>query len=506
SAETLLNIVSDVLDLSKIESGQLKLDLQDFDLVALTENLLVRFAPLAHAKGIELVGKLSPTLPAVVHGDPARLRQILTKLLDNALKFTERGEVALKVEALAEPAQTRDEAAATLIRFEVRDTGVGMRPQTLEQIFATPLGGELAPPHYPGSTGLGLTLCHRLVQFMGGRIGASSRIGEGSTFHLELPLALGDRSANAQPLDGRGVLVGKRVLIAEDNLTNRRVLCEHLTALAMDCAVAENGRQALQMLRIAAGSASPFDVAVIDMKMPHMDGTELTEKIRSDPSLRALRVIMLTSLAGCANAGHAPSAGVDAYLLKPVRHQDLLAALTAAMGTIASIGSGASAVNPAPALAPVALPVVDTERRTELGARSVVAFGSPRKVLEKRVLDEIVVMERNGDKDLLRRLVANYETSSKSLVQTADLSLANRDGAGVVQALRSLKLSSANLGALRFSRACGEIETLARQQRLVDAQLRWSVVRAQHESVLLALRALFTAATAADEKLQEVSR
>lgn len=506
SAETLLNIVGDTLDLSQIESGQMKLELQDFDLRALTENLLVRFAPAAHAKGIELVCKLSSKLPAVMRGDPARLRQVLNKLLDNALKFTERGEVAVSVVALAEHSQTHDEAAATPIRFEVRDTGAGMRPRTLEQIFAGSSAQALVPPQRPCGAGLSLTLCRRLVELMGGRIGASSRIGEGSTFYLEVPLALGDCSANALPFDDSATLAGKRVLIAEDNPTNRRVLSEQLSALAMDCALAENGRQALQMLRIAASSASPFDVAVIDMKMPFMDGTELAEKIRSDPSLRALRVIMLTSLASTAGGAHALSAGVDAYLIKPVRHQDLLAAVTAAMRTVASIGSSAGTTTPAPALAPVALPVVDTGRRPELGSRTIVTMPSARKVLEQRVLDEIGLMERNGDKDLLRRLVATYLDSSQSLVQAADLSLARRDGPGVVQALHTLRLSSANLGALRFSRACGEIETLARQQRLTDAQLRWSEVRAEHESVVLSLQALSRTAIVADASLQEVGR
>ncbi len=506
STQAHLSIVNDMLDLSRLESGQMKLELQDFDPKALIENLLGRVAPLAHTKGIELVCKLSPKLPAMLFGDPGRLRQILSKLLENALKFTEHGEVAITVEALAEPSQSRLAASAIPIRIEVRDTGAGMRPQTLEQIFAAPIASDFATPPRPAGTGLGLRLCRRLAELMGGSIGVSSRIGEGSTFYLEVPLALGDCSAAARPIDGSGSLAGRRVLIAEDNLTNRRVLCEQLTALAMDCALAENGRQALQMLRIAASSASPFDFAVIDMRMPFMDGTELTAKIRSDPSLRSLRVIMLTSLANCSDAGHAPSAGVDAYLLKPVRHPELVAALLAAMGAAPSRCSGSGSAAAAPALAPVALPVLDTGRRTELGDGTIVTVACAPKVLEKRVLDEILLMERNGDTDLLRRLVQTYENCSQSLVQATDLSLANRDSVGVVQAQHNLKLSSANLGALGFSRACAEVEALARQQRLADAQLRWSAVRAEHESVLLALQALLADAVAAGADLQEAQR
>ena len=509
SAETLLGVTNDMRDLARIESGQLALQLQDLDLCALVENLVDRMAPRAHAKGIELAYRLSPELPAAVRGDPARLRQILLKLVDNAIKYTERGEVVLIVGRTDTEATLRPEAAATPIRFLVRDTGAGMRPETLERLFATGSPPALASAHRPGATGLGLALCRRLAELMNGTLSVRSRIGEGSEFRLEVPLLPVACPAAAPAIEGAAALAGRRVLIAEDNPTNRRILSEQLSALAMDCAIAENGRQALQMLRIAANSASPFDVAIIDMKMPFMDGVELAERIRSDPTLRALRVIMLTSTANGQDLGPARTGGVDAYLAKPVRRQDLIEILASAIATQpplavdAAPGSTASAFAPAPAV----LPMVVAASPAPADARSAHAAAPARKVLEKRVLDEIVAMERNGAKDLLQRLVATYEISSRSLVRAADVGLEGRDAAGAVQALHTLKLSSANLGALRFSRSCGEIEALAREEQLGDAQRRWPAVRAEHENVLLALRALLPVSDhAAPASLQEFDR
>jgi len=282
------------------------------------------------------------------------------------------------------------------------------------------------------------------------------------------------------------------VLIAEDNPTNRRILSEQLSALAMDCAIAENGRQALQMLRIAANSASPFDVAIIDMKMPFMDGLELVDRVRADPTLRALRLIMLTSIAGRDDASRAHAVGADAYLTKPVRYQDLVGALATAMGTqplvAAGIAQGAAASGGA--LACVALPIVATDQLSGLRQPPHEPRGHSHEAQERRAHDEVVCLERSGARDLLRRLAATYEISAESLLQCVEQGFANGDAAAIGQALHAWKLASAKLGAVGFSRACGEIEAFARLQRLADAQVRWQDVRPQHEGVLRALHGL----------------
>ncbi|HYA66709.1 MAG TPA: response regulator, partial [Burkholderiaceae bacterium] len=419
------------------------------------------------------------------------------------------GEVVLLAQALAEDPGHQPGVAAMQLRFAVRDTGVGMRPEMLEQLFAPVPPVQLLWPRRAGGVGVGLALCRRLAELMGGNISASSRIGEGSAFRLDVPLPLGDAPGAASCIGYAPSLAGRRVLIAEDNATNRRFLSEQLTALAMDCAIAENGRQALQMLRIAANSASRFDVAVVDRSMPFMDGAELVERIRSDPTLRTLRVIMLTSIAGPEDASLADTGGVDAYLAKPVARQNLVDALVTVIGSQPA-ERGAStpeSVASTSALAPAVLPVVVAGHALAPDRRPNGTGVPLRKVLEKRVLDEILTMERNGAKDLLRRLIATYESSSKSLLRDTDLALANQDAAAVVQALHTLKRSSADVGASRFARSCSEIEALARQQHLPEVQMRWQALRAEHENVLLALQALLPPAVpSADAPLQELER
>ena len=336
SGESLLDIINDILDFSRIEAGKLDLDCVDFDLLSMVEELIELLAPRAHEKRIELAYTFAPGLPATVRGDPARLRQILINIIGNAIKFTERGEVVLTVEPLPgpDPAAAAEAAAtATRVRFTVRDTGIGMRPDAVERLFSVFMQVDQSSSRRYGGTGLGLAICRQLTELMGGRISATSQIGEGSVFNVELPLRHGDSGAvTLRPLPAVS-LAGRRVLIAEDNPTNRRILEEQLRTLEMDCALAENGRQALQMLRIAARSARAFDIAVVDMKMPILDGMALCEQIRADATLAGLRLVMLTSTAGRDEPRQAQAIGVDAYLAKPVRQQQLGAVLATVLGS-----------------------------------------------------------------------------------------------------------------------------------------------------------------------------
>ncbi len=623
SGEALLDIINDILDFSKIEAGKLELESIDFDLRTLVEDLVELLAPRAHQKGIELAYKLAPGLPPTVRGDPTRLRQILINLVGNAIKFTERGEVVLTVEPLAADVADAGAAPATIVRFVIRDTGIGMRPDAVERLFSVFMQADQSSSRRYGGTGLGLAICRQLTDLMQGTITASSRIGEGSVFEVELPLRHGDSGAVAPRTVPAASIAGKRVLVAEDNPTNRRILSEQLRALDMDCALAENGRQALQMLRIAAHSATPFDVAVVDMKMPIMDGMALAEKVRADAALAGVRLVMLTSITGRDEARRAQAVGLDAYLSKPVRQQDLVATLAAVLGSGAPEPAPQAAVGHLAALAGrrvlvvednpvnqevvsamlssfgcewrlaedglVALNLLEREdfdvvlmdcqmptldgfeamrrlrdpeyrqhdlgrarhtpvialtanalsgdaercraagfsdylakpfRQRDLGelltrwlpgaaavpgngaavptpaALPVHAAAAPaapvpgEPVLEARVLDDIMTMERNGARDLLRRLVAAYLGSSATLIEAADRGFAAGDGAMVAQALHTLKSSSANLGAVRFARACGEIDALARSHALGEAAPRWAALRPTHDAVVAALRAL----------------
>ncbi len=629
SGESLLDIINDILDFSKIEAGKLELESIDFDLRALVEDLIEMLAPRAHQKRIELACRLAGPLPGAVLGDPTRLRQVLVNVIGNAIKFTERGEVVLTVENVAQPAAGGASDGAQWVRFVVRDTGIGMRPEAVDRLFSVFMQADQSSSRRYGGTGLGLAISRQLTELMGGSISASSQIGEGSVFEIELPLRAGDAAAVPAGRGDAAGLQGKRVLIAEDNPTNRRILLEQLGALAMECATAENGRQALQMLRVAARSASPFDIAVIDMKMPIMDGMELAQSVRGDPALQNLRLVMLTSISGRDDARRAHALGVDAYLSKPVRQQDLVASLTEALVEAAEketdegsdnalagqrilivednpvnqevvsamlagfgcevrlAGDGLLALNlleresfdlvlmdcQMPTMdgfeavrrlrnpeyrqhdltASRHLPVIaltanalagDADRcraagfsdylakpfrqrvlRETLlrwtGARAALALpaapaparlptidGAPpaavpvasdAEVLDVRVLGEIEVMERNGAKDLLRRLIATYEKSADGLMQAADRAFASAEAQAAMQALHTLKSSSANLGAMRFSRACAEIEALARQQKLDEAMQKWTAMRTEYARVIEALRGVHPVAGASVE-------
>ncbi|GMV60005.1 MAG: hypothetical protein AMXMBFR72_30980 [Betaproteobacteria bacterium] len=327
SGEQLLEIINDILDFSKIEAGKLELEELDFDPRALIEDVFEMLAPRAHEKRLELACRIAPSVPSAVRGDPVRLRQVLTNLVGNAIKFTEQGEVVL--EATAEPAAQRDlihGVPPQRLHFAVRDTGIGIRPDALAKLFTVFMQADQTMARRYGGTGLGLAITKQLVELMGGHIAAESRVGEGSTFRFDVVLGAGD-PVTVAPAASADALAGKRVIVVEDNPTNRSILESQLRLLAIDCATAENGMQALELLRAAARAGTPFDVAVIDMKMPIMDGLTLARTMRADPLLASVRQLMLTSLVGDNEARMAQQAGIEGYLAKPVRQQELVDSL-----------------------------------------------------------------------------------------------------------------------------------------------------------------------------------
>jgi PAS domain S-box-containing protein len=327
SGEQLLEIINDILDFSKIEAGKLELEDLDFDPRALIEDVIEMLAPRAHAKRLEMACRIAPSVPAAVRGDPVRLRQVLTNLVGNAIKFTEQGEVVVEVSAEPQPqADLLGAAPPYRLHFVVRDTGIGIRPEALAKLFTVFMQADQTMARRYGGTGLGLAITKQLVELMGGRISAESRVGEGSTFRFDVLLGAGNLAA-ATPAANADALAGKRVIVVEDNPTNRSILESQLRLLAMDCATAENGRQALELARAAARAGTPFDIAVIDMKMPVMDGLTLAQAMRADPLLASVHQVMLTSLVGDNEARIARQAGIEAWLAKPVRQQELVASL-----------------------------------------------------------------------------------------------------------------------------------------------------------------------------------
>jgi signal transduction histidine kinase/CheY-like chemotaxis protein/HPt (histidine-containing phosphotransfer) domain-containing protein len=319
SAEALLTVINDILDLSKIEAGKMVLEEIDFDLRAVMEEVAELLAPRAVEKRLELACAVPPRFPQRLRGDPTRLRQVLTNLVGNAVKFTEVGEVALEAAVLEET------FGRARIRLCVRDTGVGIPCDRQANVFESFTQADGSTTRRYGGSGLGLAICRQLVDLMGGRIGLESEPGRGSVFWIELSLAQQVRDDVAAP--SAPGLDGARVLVVDDHPTNRRILIEQLRAWGCAPQTVTSGAEALGRLAAAARGEAPVDVVLMDMQMPDMDGEETVRVMRTDPRLAVVPVILLSSMGAVGNAEEIRAKGFAAALTKPVRQSHLLEAL-----------------------------------------------------------------------------------------------------------------------------------------------------------------------------------
>ncbi len=324
SGRALLEIINDILDFSKIEAGRIDLDHVEFDLRRAVREVLGSFAEAAQAKGLELLCLIRHDVPNALSGDPGRLRQVLTNLVGNAVKFTESGEVVLRV--------TQDESAGdtAVVRFEVRDSGIGIDPELKARLFQSFVQADGSASRRYGGTGLGLAISKRLVSLMGGAIDVVSRPGRGSTFWFTVRLERQAAEGTAAPPPS-GRLAGRRVLVVDDNATNRRILKQQLGYWGLRTTTVESGPKALAALRQAAASGSAFDLAILDMKMPEMDGLALGQAIKDEPSLSGVRLVLLTSFGQRGHGAEAARIGISAYLTKPVDEVDLYDCLVEVM-------------------------------------------------------------------------------------------------------------------------------------------------------------------------------
>jgi two-component system, sensor histidine kinase and response regulator len=316
SARALLKIINDLLDFSKIEAGGLTLDLGTVDLRASVEEVANLLAEAAQKKGVELTCIVSAAVPELVRGDGARVRQVLVNLVGNAIKFTERGDVAIQVDAIAMGMSD----GHVRVRLEVRDTGIGIPKSALANIFDAFQQVEDAPNRKFEGTGLGLSIVRQLVNVMGGRIEVESEIGRGSVFRVELTFAsLKPPSAAARFLT---TFPGKRALIVDDNATSRRIIELHLAKLRIVGTSVDSADAALQALALAHRSGRAFDLAIVDAVMPAMTGVDLAQRIRADATTANLPLVMLTSLGQAAFSGVEATMGPFASVTKPVREAE----------------------------------------------------------------------------------------------------------------------------------------------------------------------------------------
>lgn len=313
----LLNLINDILDLSKVEAGHLELESIGFDLSDLIEKAIEILAMRANEKGLELAYHLAPDVPCALIGDPNRLHQILINLISNALKFTEKGSVTLRVQN--EPHARK----SGMLRISVTDTGIGIPAHKLKSIFESFTQAHASITRKYGGTGLGLTISRQLVERMNGRMWVESTEGQGSTFHcsVELEVQPQDPLANLTlPIN----LAGLRTLVVDDHDTNRLILRETLTTWGAEVADAASGRAALVALRRAADGARPYELVLLDCRMPDIDGFQVVEEIRQTQLDKGLTIVMLTSEQWADDIARTYDMGLGGYLIKPIRRSDLL--------------------------------------------------------------------------------------------------------------------------------------------------------------------------------------
>ena len=337
NGNALLELINGILDLAKVESGRMSLESAPFDLVDLIEKVADTLAVRAHEKQIELAVRLAPTLPRMVVGDSLRLRQVLTNLVGNAIKFTEQGEVVIGVEA-----DRTDRDGRTLL-FSVSDTGIGIDPDKLSTIFSAFTQADSSTTRRYGGSGLGLAIVERLVNLMGGRVWAESEKGRGSVFRFTTRL---QPATNVEPPPAlrEPALAGKRILVVDDNATNRLILREMLGQRGALITEANSAPAGLEAIDYARRTSLPFDLVLVDCRMPSMDGFEMVRRARRSPGGHDLVIMMLSSNGLVATMSKMKEAGLDHFMVKPIKRGDLYAAISQTFAAQAATadGNGAS--------------------------------------------------------------------------------------------------------------------------------------------------------------------
>jgi two-component system, sensor histidine kinase and response regulator len=330
SAEALLSLLNDILDFSKIEAGRLELESINFSLRNAIEDVAYTLAKRAQDKGLEMACLVDPDLTSDLRGDPGRLRQILVNLVGNAIKFTHQGEIVIR----AEPIEESDDHV--VVHFSVQDTGIGIPYERQAAVFERFTQADGSTTRTYGGTGLGLTISRQLVDVMGGRIGLESTPGIGTTFWFDV------KFEKQPPSERRGVtapltlgpvnLTQARILVVDDNQTNRMILTKNVEALGSRVDVVSSGAKALESLRNAHRTGDPYHVVLLDMQMPGMDGEQTARAIKSDPGVKDVKILILTSMGQRGDAVRLEALGCSGYLLKPVKQQMLFDAVIAVMG------------------------------------------------------------------------------------------------------------------------------------------------------------------------------
>jgi signal transduction histidine kinase/DNA-binding NarL/FixJ family response regulator/HPt (histidine-containing phosphotransfer) domain-containing protein len=501
SGRTLMGIINQILDLSKIEAGKLELETINFNFHETLEEVMGLFAESARGKGLKLICRIGPEVPAQLRGDPNRLRQIITNLIGNAIKFTERGEVVLSAAIL----EANDDAVA--LRFEVKDTGIGIEPEHRTRIFEAFAQADNSTTRKYGGTGLGLAIAQQLVEKMGGKIGIESERGKGTTFWfaacLKKPRAeaqiageqlVADDNETDRPIlhhrsngNRPAAPLDANVLLAEDNPFNQHVAVSMLKMLGLKAEVAVDGREVLDML-----SRKTYDLILMDCQMPQMDGLEATRLIRqraqierrsggrgdSDPPRIPIIAVTANALEGDREA--CLDAGMDDFLSKPFTREQLHRMLVRWLPEKTARADRAEAF-------PVA-----AAAQLSSGERKEPKLPTPgqiegRAVIERAALDNIRALQKDGMPDLTTKVIDKYLSHAPKLLGSLRQAAAEGNAPAVQQAAHSLKSSSANLGATELAAQCKTLELDARLNKVVPSQAQLQELETEFLAVRHAL-------------------
>ena len=482
SGQALLEIIDEILDFSKIEAGKLELECVDFRPRELTEEVTQLLFENARKKGLEFVCSVEEDVPQVLRGAPSRLRQVLINLVGNAIKFTDRGCVAIKVSKLDAGASDQTGAfdyvaassgAATVLHFAVADTGIGIAQAVQQRLFQAFTQADSSTTRRYGGTGLGLAISKELVEKMGGRIGVRSALGQGAEFWFTVRLGAALRpgpvpAPGANDADQASDLSGVRVLLAEDNPINQDVARTMLNSLGCQVYLVDNGAKAL-----AAVANSQFDVVLMDCQMPQMDGFDATAEIRARRILRPkqasgnaepvrLPIIGLTANALKGDREICIAAGMDDYLAKPFRRDALRLVLERWV------------LDQVPAQA-------DREERED---------GTPLCTFDRRILDQAGVNQRPGAPRIVAGLIDSYFADAARLIETICRSFEESDASALAHAAHSLSVGSDFVGARKLARLSGELERAGLAGEIAGLEQRIVGIRQEYKAVQLAVEAV----------------
>ena len=450
SGESLLNLINDILDFSKIEAGKLELEQINFNLRELTEETIELFSNRASEQNVYLSCFVQAAVPACLVGDPGRLRQVLMNLLGNAMKFTRNGEVSLHVF----PGDTEPGGFVSL-RFEVRDSGIGISPEKQQQIFSAFSQADGSTTRKFGGTGLGLAICRQLVGLMGGEIGVESREGKGSVFWFTsvFPVGSDDKSAALTedgPLADESLQFAARVLVAEDNATNQIVARGMLEQAGLQVDIVGNGREAVGALQ-----KNEYDLVFMDCQMPVMDGYEATGRIRQlekEAGASRIPIVALTAHAMKGDREHCLAVGMDDYLAKPFTEQELYLVLKKWLARKTKKVRKADGER-----------IENTQNTQNKGGKG--KKEKPAMVIDGSVFDNYRRIQQAGQPNIIRRLVEVYLKNSPEILQAMVEDAGRGDMENLWRHAHSLKSSSAGLGAGNLARLCEELEMIGRGEK-----------------------------------------